>query len=94
LSHDGFALLVMGFTGKEALAWKVKFLAAFRYMEGIVANRTKRAESALFQLKPHWKTIRDCNEMSREWLIRKTGHRSPNTITANRRRMRQVGLIR
>lgn len=33
LTRDGFALLVMGFTGKKAMEWKVKFLAAFNAME-------------------------------------------------------------
>lgn len=33
LTRDGFSLLVMGFTGKEALAWKIRFLEAFNAME-------------------------------------------------------------
>jgi Rha family phage regulatory protein len=33
LSRDGFSLLAMGFTGREALAWKLKFLEAFNAME-------------------------------------------------------------
>lgn len=33
LTRDGFALLVMGFTGKRAMAWKIKFLEAFNSME-------------------------------------------------------------
>lgn len=33
LTRDGFALLVMGFTGKRAMAWKIKFLEAFNQME-------------------------------------------------------------
>jgi Rha family phage regulatory protein len=33
MSRDGFSLLAMGFTGKAALAWKVRFLEAFNQME-------------------------------------------------------------
>ena len=33
LTRDGFALLVMGFTGRRAMAWKIKFLEAFNLME-------------------------------------------------------------
>lgn len=33
LSRDGFSLLAMGFTGKDALRWKKKFLKAFNAME-------------------------------------------------------------
>jgi len=33
LTRDGFALLVMGFTGKRAMGWKIKFLEAFNKME-------------------------------------------------------------
>lgn len=33
MNRDGFSLLVMGFTGKEALQWKIKFIDAFNEME-------------------------------------------------------------
>lgn len=33
MNRDGFCLLVMGFTGKEALAWKLKYIEAFNAME-------------------------------------------------------------
>ena len=33
LSRDGFTLLAMGFTGKRALAWKVRYIQAFNAME-------------------------------------------------------------
>lgn len=33
MTRDGFTLLAMGFTGKEALAWKLKYIAAFNLME-------------------------------------------------------------
>ena len=33
MNRDGFTLLAMGFTGKEALAWKMKYINAFNAME-------------------------------------------------------------
>ena len=33
MNRDGFTLLAMGFTGKEALQWKLKYIEAFNEME-------------------------------------------------------------
>lgn len=33
MNRDGFSLLVMGFTGKDALSWKIKYIQAFNEME-------------------------------------------------------------
>ena len=33
MTRDGFTLLAMGFTGDEALEWKIKYLEAFNTME-------------------------------------------------------------
>ena len=33
MTRDGFTLLAMGFTGKEAMQWKVAYLTAFNQME-------------------------------------------------------------
>lgn len=33
MNRDGFSLLVMGFTGKSALEWKLKYIEAFNAME-------------------------------------------------------------
>lgn len=37
-TRDGFSLLVMGFTGKEALNWKLKYIDAFNKMENVIKN--------------------------------------------------------
>lgn len=39
MNRDGFSLLVMGFTGKEALEWKLKYINAFNQMEAFIAER-------------------------------------------------------
>lgn len=33
MTRDGFSLLVMGFTGKKALEWKLRYIEAFNSME-------------------------------------------------------------
>ena len=33
MTRDGFVLLVMGFTGKKAMMWKIKYIEAFNAME-------------------------------------------------------------
>lgn len=43
LTRDGFSLLAMGFTGKKALAWKVKYIEAFNAMEAELLKKTKPA---------------------------------------------------
>ena len=43
MNLDGFSLLVMGFTGKKALDWKLKYINAFNQMENII--REKQSQS-------------------------------------------------
>lgn len=38
ITRDGFSLLVMGFTGAKALAWKVRYIEAFNQMEESLKN--------------------------------------------------------
>lgn len=40
MNRDGFSLLVMGFTGKKALDWKLKYIDAFNRMEASLNNPT------------------------------------------------------
>ena len=39
MNRDGFSLLVMGFTGKKALEWKLKYIEAFNNMEEELTNK-------------------------------------------------------
>lgn len=41
MNRDGFSLLAMGFTGKEAVQWKLKYIAAFNTMEQQLAEQHK-----------------------------------------------------
>lgn len=39
MNRDGFSLLVMGFTGKDALAWKLQYIKAFNQMEKLIREK-------------------------------------------------------
>lgn len=55
MTRDGFSLVVMGFTGKEALEWKLKYIDAFNAMEEELRKQSSKAlpttyKEALLQL--------------------------------------------
>lgn len=45
MDRDGFSLLVMGFTGDEALKWKQGFLSAFNAMEKYIVDDMARKKA-------------------------------------------------
>ena len=47
MNRDGFTLLAMGFTGKTALEWKLKYIAAFNAMEKKLAERPQLSRAEL-----------------------------------------------
>lgn len=47
MNRDGFTLLAMGFTGKAALEWKLKYIAAFNSMEKKLAQRPQLSRAEL-----------------------------------------------
>lgn len=47
MNRDGFTLLAMGFTGKAALEWKLKYIAAFNEMEKQLAQRPQLSRAEL-----------------------------------------------
>lgn len=58
MNRDGFSLLAMGFTGKEAMEWKAKYIQAFNAMEKawntpeqIFARALKMADATIERLK-------------------------------------------
>lgn len=56
MNRDGFSLLVMGFTGKDALKWKLKFIEAFNLMEKTILN----------QQNNEWLTTREQGKLIRK----------------------------
>ena len=49
MTRDAFSLLVMGFTGKKALQWKIKYIEAFNRMEDFIKSlQTAKLEFPAF----------------------------------------------
>lgn len=55
LTRDGFTLLAMGFTGKKAIEWKLKYINAFNKMEEII----KKPMSAMELMELQFKAIKE-----------------------------------
>lgn len=50
LTRDGFSLLVMGFTGAEAVRWKLRYIEAFNMLEAAaLEDRAERVREAAYQ---------------------------------------------
>lgn len=94
LTHDGFALLAMGFTGREALAWKIAFLQAFNALEAELHARTARFATALDQVRPMLRPVVEATEAgySRTDIAGPLG-KSPASVTYHRRAARRLGLL-
>jgi Rha family phage regulatory protein len=45
LTRDGFSLLIMGFTGTNAIQWKLKYIDTFNKMETVVTNMAENRDS-------------------------------------------------
>jgi Rha family phage regulatory protein len=94
LSHDGFALLAMGFTGTQALAWKIAFIQAFNALEVELRARIEREAAALHTLRPVTCTVAERTEagLNRSAIAFEVD-RTPNSITYHRRSARRLGLL-
>jgi anti-repressor protein len=51
MDRDGFTLLAMGFTGKKALDWKLKYIAAFNKMEEEIKSGNYLSEEEKLKLQ-------------------------------------------
>lgn len=51
MNRDGFSLLCMGFTGKEALEWKLKYIDAFNKMEEKLKTENYLSEEEKYKLQ-------------------------------------------
>ena len=51
MNRDGFSLLCMGFTGKKALEWKLKYINAFNQMEERLKSGNQLSEEERLKLQ-------------------------------------------
>lgn len=94
MSEEGFALTMMGFTGKEALQWQVDFIDAFMAQRAALAQLTARFAHALDQIRPCLRPVTEATEqgLSRIAIGGPLG-KSPASITYHRRSARRLGLL-
>lgn len=94
LTHDGFALVAMRFTGAEALAWQIAFIEAFNALEAELRARVEREAAALHTLRPVLAPVVAGTEagQSRTEIGQAIG-RSANSVTYHRRSARRLGLL-
>lgn len=55
MNRDGFSLLVMGFTGKKALEWKIKYIEAFNEMERQLKRQSKPLQPTVPSIPSQYK---------------------------------------
>lgn len=56
MNRDGFSLLAMGFNGKRALEWKLKYIEAFNKMESIIREKSTQM----------WISAREAGKLTRK----------------------------
>lgn len=71
MNRDGFSLLVMGFTGKNALEWKLQYIRAFNQMENFIREKSTRMwietrKAGKFTRKAEADTIQKLVEYAKE----------------------------
>ena len=62
MTRDGFTLLAMGYTGKDALLWKVKYIEAFNAMERELLSGNAKFGSVMDALNEACKLMQDDKE--------------------------------
>lgn len=51
MTRDGFTFLAMGFTGRKAIEWKVRFLEAFKLMEKTIIEQIPALKARITELE-------------------------------------------
>lgn len=71
ITHDGFMMLAMRFTGSEATKWQLQFIAAFRWLAGMMVDRAENNRlMAAFEIKER-KSVQDGSAHGRGLQLRK-----------------------
>lgn len=94
ITHNGFAVLAMGFTGTDALAWKIAFLDAFNFMEAKLQERSAKYVRAMDTLHPCLRPVTEGTEqhLRRDAIGAPLG-KSAASVTYHRRKARHLGLL-
>ena len=62
MTRDGFTLLAMGYTGKDAQRWKIKYIEAFNAMERELLSGSTKFGSVMDALNEACKLMQDDKE--------------------------------
>lgn len=95
INRDGFFLLTMGFTGQKAFVVKQRFLVAFNEMEARLHAQENREAAAFYRLRAPWQQVVAGTLLgrSRSEIAAEAGYASPHSISAVRRRLRELGVL-
>ena len=86
LTRDGFTLLAMGFTGKKAMEWKIKYIEAFNKMEEYIRKQQVDVEALLdkvMEVKLDHMAVRIADEIIAEFDRRCKKKRSKTSEKLN-----------
>ena len=94
MTEEGFAMTMMGFTGKEATQWQEEFIEAFVAMRTQLYAKKESFAAAFDKVRPFVRPIVEATEqgLSRAAIAGPLG-KSPGAITYHRRQARLFGLI-
>ena len=91
MNRDGFSLLVMGFTGKEALSFKLSFISAFNRMEEELKS-TARPDLTKITRKDLAQMLLDSEtELER---LKEESRGKEQTISSMKERLNLIGDVR
>ena len=92
MTRDGFSLLAMGFTGSDAIKWKIAFISAFNNMESkLLEKMTPDHEQARLQGKESRKQVTDTIKDFVEYST-KQGSKSASMYYSNITKMEYKAL--
>jgi Rha family phage regulatory protein len=93
LRKNAFDLLVMGFTGRQAMRVKVAYIECFDAMEAYLRTTTPAVHAALLAANPAWAIIARCarGELTHRELAKLLGC-SETTVSRHLARMSACGL--
>lgn len=77
LTRDGFSMLAMGFTGKEALKWKEAYIKAFNAMEHLLRGGSSVMQSlneAMRLMEEDKQIASTCGKGLSEWKKQRKDH--------------------
>lgn len=94
MTEEGFALTMMGFTGKEAVQWQVMFIEAFMSQRAELQAATARYARALDLVRPTLRPVVEGTDqgLGRAAIAGPLG-KSCSAVTYHRSAARRLGLL-